>query len=34
MEEMNSSLKPYYHLFGGSDQAIFFADFSPDNQKP
>jgi hypothetical protein len=34
MEEMNSSLKPYYHLFGGSDPATFFAEFNPDNQKP
>ncbi len=32
MEEMNASLKPYYHLFGGSDPAVFFSEFSPDNQ--
>jgi hypothetical protein len=34
MEEMNSSLKPYYHLFGNSDPATFFSEFNPDNVKP
>jgi hypothetical protein len=34
MEEMNSSLRPYYHLFGNTDPATFFAEFNPDNQNP